>query len=218
MKSGTPISVTFAGLTLPNGVEHIIDLTSNMVSEGAQWMGESGFDEIWIDGQTATPDRDDITLSGVSFSEIQGIRKISKTFQVSMLQHWGWQDGDRFSYLSNKDKVEIWQVEQTFAAAIAQKNIPKLDELLIEKTKVIFEISNMKREKVDALRHEEFQYIFDSIHTPPPPLNKDDIRYILINPQVVLPKTFAGNDIIDGETYNCALYFAHIGGKWVIIW
>lgn len=224
IKSGTPISVKFAGITLPKG-NLTIELLPSQIIQGAEWMRETGFDEIWIEGQTAVPPTENITLGGVTLYEIQGAIKVTKTFQVTQSQHWSWQDGDHFTSLSKTDKEGIWQALQTFSTALMQKDMPKLDELMQEKSKVIALLMQWSPKIVDASRREAFNATFKVLDPAQPPPNKNDIRYILINPQVVTIETFAGDNVVAGNShvegklpYSYLLYYAHIKGKWVIIW
>ena len=226
MKSGTPIRITFHPLTIPiKESKQCINLTSNLISDGAQWMTESGFDEIWIYGKLTKPSTADITLNKICFSEIMGSLITSKSFNIKLPYHWPWQDAQIYSSLSDTDKEGIWQVLQTYYNALESKDIAKLDELLKEQNVVALQLMKCNQKDLDSMKHETYNTIFTDLGANPPSLIKQNMRYIIINPQVITIKTFDGNDPISGESalhdgsfYNCPMYYSHINGKWVIIW
>ena len=81
---------------------------------------------------------------------------------------------------------------------------------------------------LEGMERKFFQSLFVCKDWSMQKLDKDGVRYVQLNSQIITLKTFDGDDLIQSNQYTSAtgtkdsfsmtLYFAHLGGKWVLIW
>jgi len=217
-KHGTPIDVVFAGLTLPSS-QNTVDLPAAAIKSGKQWAKASGFDEILVEGEADKVYGPKLNLIGLSIVELQRAEKDSRVLTLK-LPRWHWQDGDRYTKLTEKDTAAISEVIQQYRQAMEAGDAPKQKALLKDQM-----ITQMQCTPVIP---KEWQAIFDDLQAERAkaeklePMSKSGIRTILVNPQVVRVTMTDGSPVIRivpkdgmGREYD-AFYFSYIGGKWVI--
>jgi|GEM_PF-2323101 len=216
-KSGTPIDIVFADLTLPGNGQGKIDLLPTAISSGKQWAMESGFDEILIEGETEKAYGPEVNFTDLSIVEIQGIRKDSRELTLE-LPSWHWQAGDRYTKLTEKDTAAIWHITQQYRQAIEAGDVPKQRTLLKDK---MFSMKQFM--PIDSKQWQEFErhYYTDIKGEKLKPISRSDAHITLVNPQVVKVTAPDSEPIIrsvptNGAYMEVELFFSHLGGKWVI--
>ena len=226
MKRDTHIKVSYSNITLQEGA-HDITLVSDMLSYGRQWINETGFDEILIEGEiageeaVATP-----TVKRLIFRESMSVFHEEKKVTISSDNHWDWQDGDKYTMLSTEDKALLWKEVQRMYDALSQKDFGQIRELLSLKTAILSRITHQDSVTLETDQKRSFVELFADPDWNLAPLQSDNIEYILLNPQIVTIKTVDRENIIsslpstNGKDFEFRfpLYFAHIRGEWVIIW
>jgi hypothetical protein len=225
MKKGTSIKVRFGGLTLLEGNQQLL-LTPEKIISGYEWEKERNFDEICIEGEVANGQTcNDLKINLIDFIEGTSIIHDQKEITLSSLPHWRWLDGDKFTRLTENDENQLWIAINKIHDAIDNKNISQIQYLLKMKTETLSLITKKDRSVLDNNQQDTFKYLFEQLNWKLEPLEKSNIEYELPNPQIVVVKSYKRDPIIqslpfgnDGKKFSMDLYYAHIDGRWQIIW
>jgi hypothetical protein len=225
MKSGTIIDVVYSNMSLKSDGS-VVDLLIGNISSGMQWVNETDFDEILIEGIPFN-DKKEVSMWRFGINQIQGIIKDSKEFTITNMPDFIGYKADSYDLISEKDKSEILAVIQSLQESLINKNLDNVEGLMSTKKETYKLMTHKDIKDLDKNFKQLFQSFFTKDDWGMTPLNKNNIRYILYNDKIVGIKDYLGKDIIKSipfkdesgqqSSFSMTLYFSHINGKWVII-
>ena len=221
-KSGTPIDVVYAGLTLPVN-EGKLELPHSKITAGKQWAEEHGFDKVLIEGYNPGAKFNAIQVEDLQFDWLPVSVIERHEFTVHTGYVAAWQPGKLYNRLSEQDKNDIFQVVQQFHRALSARNYSIVKTMLDTELRAQYAMPGMKPKDIDALERSSYQYLFSRPGFQMRPLLKEQLKYILLNPRVVAVRNTAGSQALQ---YHCrsshddgsfSIWLSNINGRWTIV-
>lgn len=223
-KTNTDVQVVFGGFDMTNSIGSV-DLTSERITDGAEWIDEKGFNSLTIQGHSQRGIK--TKIASMKIVEVDDNVSSVNTFVLTMPQQWTWEKGDLISSVSTHDKALIWDKVESVHHAFASNDWNALTRLFSNK---ITDVSGALYASVEAMESEQASFfanlVLDADWRGLKPLPVDGFKCVIICDKVVKVERLSGANLIVSEsmtnatnpdrTFELPLFFSRISGEWQI--
>ncbi len=223
-KTNTDVQVVFGGFDMTNSFGSV-ELTTERITNGAEWIGENGFNSFVIQGHSQHGTN--TSISSVQIVEADDDVSFTNTFVLSMPQQWTWVEGDLISSVSTNDRALIWDKVESVHEAFTSNDWSAFTGLFSNK---IADVAGALYTPVEVMESQQVSFfsnlVSDADWRGLKPLPVDGFNCVIIHPIIVKIESLSGANVIVSESmtnaanperiFELPLFFSRISGEWKI--